>query len=159
MGLMRYWDEVDACWIEGEPIWNGKGAMPHEAADSLYWRQKYAAEVCKPSNEHGKYLTTQDLKGKANADIRFDGRSDTGTGCKCQVCGRWVYGMAGSKCAKCRHRRAAKQPTEVRLACGCGRPFTANQIARKVKRCVHGSGCQKRSLLVAEARRRAGRAA
>jgi hypothetical protein len=37
---MRRWSEQLGVYVECESVWNGRGAMPHEASDAMFFAQR-----------------------------------------------------------------------------------------------------------------------
>jgi len=107
---VRYWSDVDGCYIEAVVAWSGSMRTPLPGVGGIERRRAYLTEGAPASSKHSGELPTQaEMKGKTDLtgpQIRA-GRPRLGELSPCRVgCGRTVTladERSGHKrCSSCR---------------------------------------------------------
>jgi hypothetical protein len=117
---VKYWSEVDGCYIEGESIWDGRGAIP--GVGFVERRSSYLVQ----SANRGADTTHEFVmvrRGYAK--------------CACGWVMRLRAGSPVTQCKRCRGARGGRPRNDdtPRLECGCGRLVTQAAQRAGLARC------------------------
>lgn len=116
---MRYWSDEHGTYLECEVIWSGKGEMPHEQ-DRSGWRQRESAYSTKHGEKKGAFISPQEARKLAPADVPFGVTFMAGTPtgpkpAKC-ACGRPKLNTRAKGCKRCRQTRNSAASLRARDA-------------------------------------------
>lgn len=114
---MKFWSEVDGCYIEADAVIFTGPRATHTLVDGTGWQQRYPPVV--GTRQTGEYPTQGELRGKGTADVPF--------GADVFPRSRPHRGGAG---------RGHKGVLFIGGYCGCGEPISQSQWRRKYRRCV-----------------------
>lgn len=103
---MKFWSEAEYRWIDGDVVYSGRGAMPHELRDREYWQQKDSM-LLNAAPDAQAYPSRKEVK-KANLVPCDD---------------RW-------------REYQQPAPESPRVRCACGRPLTPTMVKTGIRRCV-----------------------
>jgi hypothetical protein len=98
------WDSMR--WVTVQVLYAGRGSMPHEIVNAVYWRQKASLTDYAPGREH--FPAEKEMRKAVKAPS-------------------WRQQRDESK---------VKPPASAATHCGCGRALYPSEIGKGIRRCV-----------------------
>jgi hypothetical protein len=135
--IRRYYDWDSMRWVTVQVLYAGRGSMPHEIVNAVYWRQKASLTDYAPGREH--FPSPDEMEHAVKAPS-------------------WRQAHATGPKQPPTYPKASDTPQRapMRTECPCGRKLNKGEQAKKVARCwrCRESPEAKQARIAADRRRR-----